>query len=106
MIEAGKIAALPAEARLGDTYLGQAQGGVFPFLITDNSEERFLDLAGWSASPDGSSPVDSDTPNRFPNLIGFTGVQEKYDLITALKDSRFWYHAETFDPARLRQSGM
>src|SRR5262249_38086005 len=48
-------------------------------------------------------PVDSATTNRFVNLLGFTGVEEKYDLVPALKASRFWYHAETFDTQRLRE---
>jgi hypothetical protein len=82
------------------TFLGEAQGGSFPFLYTSGSDDGFLDLTGWT---DGLS-VSPTSHNRFANL---DQIETLYNSSTSadplLQGSRFWYHAEIFDTARLRR---
>jgi hypothetical protein len=82
------------------TYLGEDQGGAFPFLQASGSDDRFLDLTGWKDGMDVPSP----DGNRFANLDDLATV---YNTPAAgdpgLKESRFWYHAEIFDGARLQR---
>jgi len=111
LVESGKIVCISGEKQPGDSYLNERVNNV-PHLIVDTAtEERFLNLGGWRFSPgdDGSvveqfvpGPV-SDQQNRFAHR---DEVDRLYNHPTqsqpALRDSRFWYHAELFDTERLR----
>lgn len=89
MIAHGKIVASNAAGeKQGGTYLGTKEGSVFPFL-TDNGEQRFLELGGWK-----------DTENCYSNR---KKVEELYRNEDFLRESKFYYHAELFDTARLRR---
>jgi hypothetical protein len=57
-------------------------------------EEVFLDLAGWR----DSKGVSSSSTNDYAHLDDIADLYANLPL----KDSRFWYHAEVFDLARLR----
>lgn len=99
-IEHGKVAALKSEVRSGDTFLAD------PAALAGENEELFLELAGWSAGSSRAdlSSVDDSTPNRFANLVGDRGVEQRYYDAGALEDSFFWYHAEVFTPARIDEA--
>ncbi len=82
------------------TFLGEVQGGATPYLYASGPDDGFLELAGWT---DGLS-VSPGSENRFANL---DQIDALYNAPTPaadalLQNSRFWYHAEIFDAARLR----
>jgi hypothetical protein len=96
VVDANKLAALPNE---GDVYLGKGlPSGPFEFLETPPEKECFLDLAGWE--PQGS-PFPS--ANRYANLDQVAALYSDASGDSDLKGSKFWYHAEVFDAARLRR---
>jgi hypothetical protein len=96
MIAHGNIAAIQTETQPGETFLGEPQGASFPFLITNNVEERFLEMNGWQ---DALTVTDA-SENRFAAL---DSLAASYVNDPALSQSRFWYHAEVFDKNSLRQ---
>jgi hypothetical protein len=64
-------------------------------------DEVFLDLAGWRDSTD----VTTGSANTYANLDEIAaryGKDLDDGLDKPLQNSRFWYHAEVFDLARLR----
>ena len=84
------IAAVDGE--VGRPVNGPLGGGVV---------ESFLDLAGWR---DGKA-VSAASANEYANLDDIAaryGKEFGDGLDKHLEDSRFWYHAEIFDPRRLR----
>jgi hypothetical protein len=97
MIAHEKVAASKDEVRQGDTFLGAQQGSVFPFLVDNQDEERFLELAGWK----DAAGVTQSSKNPYANR---QKVEQLYNtnVEPALHNSRFWYHAELFDTAHLR----
>jgi hypothetical protein len=112
LVAKGKIAGIVGEKRPGDSYLNERVNNV-PHLIVDSAtEERFLDLAGWRFLPgaDGSvveqfitSPT-GDAQNRFAHRDEVARLyNDAAQGVPALRDSRFWYHAELFDSERLHQ---
>ncbi len=81
------------------TFLGESQGGAFPFLFATGSDEGFLGEP-WIDGPN----VAPGSDNRFAFLEQLNSL---YNLPSSpadplLHDSRFWYHAEAFDASRLR----
>ncbi|HEX6708740.1 MAG TPA: hypothetical protein VF068_00285 [Rubrobacter sp.] len=98
LIAHNKIAASNDEIRPGDTFLGAQQGSAFPFLVDNQNEERFLELAGWK----DAAGVTQTSQNRYANR---QKVEQLYNtnVEPALRNSRFWYHAELFDTAHLRE---
>jgi hypothetical protein len=82
-------------------FLGESQGGAFPFLSASGPDEVFLELTGWTDGPNVAPGIE----NRFANL---DQMDTLYNFDAAppadpiLKGSRFWYHAEVFDVDRLR----
>ena len=112
LIGAGKIAAASNEVQNGDSYLGEMNGAIPRFLADSNKEERFLDLAGWRFSDtSGESVVEqfvtaptSDEQNQFAHRDEVNRLyNDARDALPALRDSRFWYHAELFDTATLQR---
>ncbi len=82
------------------TFLGESQGGAFPFLFATGSDEGFLEVSGWIDRQKRRAGSD----NRFAFLEQLNSL---YNLPSSpadplLHDSRFWYHAEAFDASRLR----
>jgi len=98
LIPKGKIAAASNEIRPGDTYLGDS-----PFLQAAN-EERFLEPSSWVSAV--GFPSDEVTPTSSNEHSHLEMLAQFYNHRTAanpeLKQSRFWYHAETFDQVQLR----
>src|SRR5262245_25721326 len=112
LIQSGKIAAASNEIRNGGSYLGEMSGAIPRFLADTNKEERFLDLAGWRFSdPSRESVVEqlvptpiSDEWNQFAHRDEVNRLyNDVRDGLPALRDSRFWYHAEVFDTATLQR---
>lgn len=117
MIERKKIAASnqTGEVRQGDRFLGEQRGpNDFPFLVNNNREQRFFELAGWKIpagfTENGEPPI---VGNNEPGVTGtsmnrFSDRDEVERLYNTnaepqLGNSRFWYHAELFDTQRLRE---
>lgn len=99
MIQHGHIATTVAEAGPKDTYLGTSVGGKQTYLVHGfNGQQRFLELGGWK----DNAGVTATSQNRYANL---EEVKRLYttNAEPALRNSRFWYHAEFFDTANLRQ---
>jgi hypothetical protein len=96
LIADGKIAASnePGEIQAGTVYLGTRKGTDFLFL-KDNGEQNFLAFGGWK----DSATVTKTSENRYANLTFIDNVYKHGDLLR----SKFWYHAELFDTARLRR---
>lgn len=91
MVPAGQLSGLASEP--GD-YLGTPN-----FLLSDPTDERFLELGGWKdQNAAHEDQVTADSTNRYGDR---TEIARLYSL--ALEPSRFWYHAELFDTARLSQ---
>ena len=89
LVKAGKLSANQGEP---GKYLGTAD-----FLVADATRERFLELGGWKDAEQGHEP---DTAAGNTNL--YADRKAIFDAYEGdLKDSRFWYHAELFDTARL-----
>lgn len=88
-----------------DTYLGRKDGAVFPFLVANASEEHFLNPSGWindfGVGEFDASPGNSNRYAALRQLARFYGNPETNITMPALKNSRFWYHAEAFDKMRL-----
>ena len=78
------------------TYLG------LPGNLIDNpGAERFFDLSGWKDAAGMAEPtVTAGSKNTYSDR---NAVAALYDSDPTLKASRFWYHAELFDNARLRR---
>jgi hypothetical protein len=94
--------ALSARSDEPGQFLGEQQGGSFPFLFASGADEGFLDLTGWT---DGLS-VTPTSNNRFANLDEIETLYNSSSPAAVdplLQGSRFWYHAEVFDAPRLRQ---
>jgi hypothetical protein len=92
LVEAGKLGAIDGEAPV---FLGKKTPvGVFEFLETPSDQESFLDLAGWKPTGTPFPPADC--------YADLDRLAELYQTDTDLRDSQFWYHAEFFDPSRLR----
>ena len=69
-------------------------------LVNTPAEERFLDLSGWKDAAGMDEPkVTAASKNTYSNR---GAVATRYDS-GDLTDSRFWYHVELFDNARLRR---
>ena len=91
MVPAGNLAAVPAET--GD-YLGKPQ-----FLLDGERDERFLELGGWKDKNGTHEPgVTATTTNVYADR---DEIGHRYQNETALRASRFWYHAELYDTDRL-----
>ncbi len=89
LVKAGKLSANQSEP---GKYLGTAD-----FIVADATRERFLELGGWKDTEQGHEP---DTAAGNTNL--YADRKAIFDAYEGnLKDSRFWYHAELFDNARL-----
>jgi hypothetical protein len=98
VIDYGQIQAAVGE---GGTLLGA--GGNTP---DSADEERFLDLAGWKDKAGNVEPkVTQQSKNTYSNR---TEIEKRYNNadgqggVKKLRESRFWYHAELFDNARLK----
>jgi len=89
MVTHGAIAAVNGEPGL---FLG--------YLPADTETEKsFLELAGWKNAAGNAQPDVTDTSqNTYTNR---DKIKDLYD--TDLEASRFWYHAEFFDEAKLRK---
>ena len=69
-------------------------------LVNTASEERFLDLSGWKdAAGIDETKVEATSKNTYSNR---SGVATRYDT-GDLADSKYWYHVEFFEEARLRR---
>lgn len=89
LAKAGTLSAVPGEP---GKFLGTAN-----FIVADATRERFLELGGWKNADQGHEP---DTAAGNTNL--YADRKAIFDAYQgSLKDSRFWYHAEVFDSARL-----
>ena len=89
VIKAGSIAAVDGEP---GTYLG---------LMPPESrlETWFLELGGWKDAAGNDQPdVTITSQNSYANRAKIKGLYESEQSLDA---SRFWYHAEFFDEARL-----
>jgi hypothetical protein len=78
------------------TYLG------LPGNLIDNpGAERFFDLSGWKDAAGKAEPtVTAASKNTYSDR---NAVAALYDSDPTLKASKFWYHAELFDNARLKR---
>ncbi len=98
LIGYGKIAAVAGEI---GTLLGPGN------LVDTATEERFLDLAGWKDAAGTAQPkVTATSKNTYSNRDAVAALYNKPDGAggnRALRDSRFWYHAELFEGDRLRR---
>jgi hypothetical protein len=97
-----KIAASNATGEMppGSRYLGEQQpGGAFRFLVHNEQEDRFFELAGWK----DAKAVDGITQNRYANTGSTLADLYNTDVEPGLRNSRFWYHAELFNTDRLSQ---
>lgn len=91
LVKAGKLSAVQGEA--GTTYLGVQNN-----IVADAANERFLELGGWKNRDEVPEPgVTASTTNPYVNR---TEILRRYS--TDLADSKFWYHVELFDTARLK----
>ena len=87
VVPAGQLGAKHGEAPV---FIGQKDTGAspqYPFLQTNAGQEHFLDVSGWK-------PYD--------NRLDLDNLASLYANDQGLNASRFWYHAEFFDAARLR----
>ncbi len=87
-----KATKLSADQNEPGEYLGTTD-----FIVADATRERFLELGGWKNAEQAHEP---DTAAGNTNLYADRKVIfDAYE--GGLKDSRFWYHTELFDTARL-----
>jgi hypothetical protein len=97
LIARGQIAAVAGEP---GAFLG-------PMMQVPQSEERFLELNGWKNKADTPEPAVTQTSeNLYANREGLATLYNNEDNAggdKALRDSRFWYHAEALDTERLKQ---
>jgi hypothetical protein len=99
-------AADPTRAGIGSTrrarnFPRDKARGAFPFLFNSGPDEVFLELSGWTDGID----VSTSSQNHFANLDKIEKLHNSTSAAESdalLKNSRFWYHAEAFDEARLR----
>lgn len=90
LVESGQLSASSNEP---GEFLGT------PDLIATNTRrERFLELGGWKNREE--TPEAGVTTTSTNTYVGRTEILRRYG--TDLADSRFWYHAELFDTARLK----
>ena len=93
-IETNKIAVAQNEAAQGLVYIGRkTSGGSLEFLQeTTSVAETFLEMGGWKPA---GTPGNKDIAN-------LAEIARRYKEEPDLAGSKFWYHAEFFDQARLR----
>lgn len=90
LVAAGSVSAMPGEPT--GSYLGLQNN-----IVADATNERFLELGGWKNREEtAESGVSADSANSYVNR---TEILRRY--ATDLADSKFWYHVELFDTARL-----
>lgn len=90
LVKAGQLSA--AQNEPGD-FLGKPAN-----IVADATNERFLELGGWKNRDEAAEPgVTTTTTNPYVNR---TEILRRYG--TDLADSKFWYHVELFDTARLK----
>ena len=91
LVKAGALSAVPGEP--DTSYLGQQNN-----LVADATNERFLEVGGWKNRDEVPEPgVTGASTNPY---VDHAEILRRYG--TDLADSRFWYHVELFDTARLR----
>ena len=74
-------------------YLGRPD-----YVASDANRERFLELGGWKDRNETREPgVTATSTNPYVDRVE---ILRRYG--TDLADSKFWYHAEIFDTARLK----
>lgn len=90
LVKAGQLAAAQGEP-------GEYLGGDPKFLVDDVANERFLELGAWKDQSESHEP---DVTASSTNL--YTDRAKIFEIYNGpLADSKFWYHAELFDTARL-----
>ncbi|MGE5695259.1 MAG: hypothetical protein ACM4D3_08465, partial [Candidatus Sericytochromatia bacterium] len=88
LVKAGQLSTDPASA----DYLGKPAN-----ILADEANERFLELGGWKDQDQNHQPTVSATSTNL-----YADRKKIFDVYTSeLVDSKFWYHAELFDEARL-----
>lgn len=92
LVKAGKLSAVQGEP--STSYLGLQNN-----IVADATNERFLEVGGWKNRDEASEPgVGTASTNPYVNR---TEILRRYG--TDLADSKFWYHVELFDTARLKE---
>jgi hypothetical protein len=90
LVKVGQLTAVQNEP--GD-YLGKPD-----HIVADATHERFLEVGGWKNRDEASEPsVTGASTNPY---VDRTEILRRYG--TDLADSKFWYHVELFDTARLK----
>ena len=90
LVKSGQLSALSTEP--GD-FLGKPD-----HILADTTNERFLEVGGWKNSAEASEPdVSANSTNPY---VDRQEILRRYG--TDLADSKFWYHVELFDTARLK----
>ena len=99
LIPAGGIAGAPGEP-------GELLGSKAEHLTDSKAEERFLNLAGWKDAASAPQPdVTATSQNTYSERDGIATRYNEDDNKGGerrLRESRFRYHAEFFDTARLK----
>jgi hypothetical protein len=99
VVEAGKLGAFEGEK---EVYIGQQTGGVPDYLAAPAGQEGFLVVrepsAGETSGWDQGGYL--EYRDRHADL---DRLAARYEEEQKLKESRFWYHGEYFDAARLRR---
>ena len=100
----GKGAPFPRAPLIDYTGIAAVNGEPGQFLgdslLNTASEERFLDLSGWKDAAGMAEPkVTAASKNTYSNRAA---VATRYDS-GDLADSKYWYHVEVFENARLRR---
>lgn len=91
LVNAGKLSAVQGEPNT--SYLGQQNN-----IVADSTNERFLEVGGWKNRDEASEPsVTAASTNPY---VDRQEILRRYG--TDLADSKFWYHVELFDTARLK----
>ena len=89
-VKAGQLSA--AQNEPGD-FLGKPD-----HIVADATHERFLEVGGWKNRDDASEPgVTGASTNPY---VDHQEIVRRYG--TDLAGSKFWYHVELFDTARLK----
>lgn len=90
LVKSGQLSAIQTEP--GD-FLGKPD-----HILADTTNERFLEVGGWKNSDEASEPgVSASSTNPY---VDRQEILRRYG--TDLADSKFWYHVELFDTARLK----
>lgn len=91
-VPAGQLVAKQSEVTPGTTSLAGAGN-----TAATAADVRFLELGGWkNSAEDHEDGVTDTTSNVYADRAEIERLYEG-----ALADSRFWYHAEVYDSARL-----